>query len=187
MPSIYPTIRYDDAQAAVEFLTTALGFEQHAIHETEDGKIAHAELRHGDGMVMLGERTGGDDRFDTGRAVTYVVVQDPDALHDHAKSAGAENEPDEYKAKQPNGRAFLHGAEYTPPHEEPDADYPLSFTTGRTIYHWHTRTRTARTPQLEHAAPSVWVEICPGDARQLGLIEGDLRERVVDGEVAFGL
>jgi uncharacterized glyoxalase superfamily protein PhnB len=90
MPSIYPTIRYDDARAAIEFLTTALGFEQHAIHETDDGKIAHAELRHGDGMVMLGERTGGDDRFDTRRAVTYVVVQDPDALHDHAKSAGAE-------------------------------------------------------------------------------------------------
>ncbi len=38
----------------------------------------------------------------------------------------------EYRAKAPNGRAFLHGAEYTPPHEEPDDDYPLCFTTGRT-------------------------------------------------------
>jgi uncharacterized glyoxalase superfamily protein PhnB len=91
MPTIYPAIRYNDARAAIEFLTTALGFVTHAVHESEDGKIAHAELRHGDGMIMLGERrSDDDDRFDTGRVVTYVVVDDPDAVHDHAKSAGAE-------------------------------------------------------------------------------------------------
>ena len=32
---------------------------------------------------------------------------------------------EEYRAKQPDGRAFLHGADYQPPHEVPDDDYPL--------------------------------------------------------------
>ena len=89
MSTVFPTLKYDDAHAAIEFLTTALGFEKHAVYEDDDGKVAHAELRHGDGMVMLGDRRD-DDRYDTGRAVTYVVVEDPDALHDRAKSAGAQ-------------------------------------------------------------------------------------------------
>jgi ferredoxin-nitrate reductase len=86
---------------------------------------------------------------------------------------GAENEPMEYKAKNPKGRAFLHGAEYSPPAEEPSADYPYSFTTGRTIFHWHTRTKTGRTPQLHAAAPAVWVELSGEDAGKAGVKEGD--------------
>jgi uncharacterized glyoxalase superfamily protein PhnB len=89
MATVFPTLKYDDAHAAIEFLTSALGFEAHAVHETGDGKVGHAELRHGDGMVMLGSR-GESDRYDTGRAVTYVVVADPDGLHDRARAAGAE-------------------------------------------------------------------------------------------------
>ena len=90
MPTIFPTLKYDDAHAAIEFLTTALGFERHSVHESDDGKVVHAELRHGDGMIMLGSRDKGNQRYDTGRAVTYVVVDDPDALHDRAQAAGAE-------------------------------------------------------------------------------------------------
>ncbi len=33
--------------------------------------------------------------------------------------------------------------------------------TGRTIYHFHTRTKTARAPELQAAAPHVWVELSP--------------------------
>ncbi len=135
--------------------------------------MTYGKLRGGSGIQWpcTAEAPDGTERLYT----DGVFNTDPDycETYGHDLKTGAENEPDEYKAKQPNGRAFLHGVEYTPPHEEPDAEYPLSFTTGRTIYHWHTRTRTARTPQLEHAAPSVWVEICPGDADKLGLIEGD--------------
>ena len=89
MATVFPTLKYDDAHAAIEFLTTALGFEKHAVYEDDDGKVAHAELRHGDGMVMLGDRRGDGDRYETGRAVVYVVVEDPDALHERAKAAGA--------------------------------------------------------------------------------------------------
>ena len=74
----------------------------------------------------------------------------------------------------PAGRAFLKAAEYTPPHEPPGEEYPFRFTTGRTIYHFHTRTKTARVPQLNAAAPDAWVEISPADAESLGVGEGDV-------------
>jgi anaerobic selenocysteine-containing dehydrogenase len=48
--------------------------------------------------------------------------------------------------------------------------------TGRTLYHFHTRTKTARAPQLAQAAPDVWVEVSPRDARRLGVEEGDAVE-----------
>jgi predicted molibdopterin-dependent oxidoreductase YjgC len=80
----------------------------------------------------------------------------------------------EHKAIAPAGRAFLLAAEYQPPHEGPGEEYPFSYTTGRTIYHFHTRTKTARAPQLQGAAPEVWVELSPADAESLGVGEGDV-------------
>jgi uncharacterized glyoxalase superfamily protein PhnB len=85
---IIPTLRYQDAHGAIDFLERAFGFERRAVHSGEDGTVAHAELTHGRGMVMLGSRKAGD-RFETGRAVIYVIVDDPDAVHDRAKAAGA--------------------------------------------------------------------------------------------------
>jgi anaerobic selenocysteine-containing dehydrogenase len=74
----------------------------------------------------------------------------------------------------PDGRAFLRAAPYVPPREPPREDYPFRYTTGRTLYHFHTRTKTARAPQLNDAAPEVWVEMHPSDAGGLGISEGDL-------------
>lgn len=79
-----------------------------------------------------------------------------------------------YRASAPNGRAILRAAPYVAQHEEPDEDYPLLYTTGRTVYHFHTRTKTARAKQLNRAAPKAWVEISVGDAERLGIAEGDL-------------
>ena len=53
---------------------------------------------------------------------------------------------------------------YTPAHEEPSDDYPLLFTTGRTVYQFHTRTKTGRARSLNQAAPDAWVELSPADA-----------------------
>ena len=73
----------------------------------------------------------------------------------------------------PAGRAFLKGAPYTPTHEEPTEDYPLRYTTGRTVYQFHTRTKTGRARALHRAAPDAWVELSPFDAAPLGISEGD--------------
>jgi predicted molibdopterin-dependent oxidoreductase YjgC len=71
---------------------------------------------------------------------------------------------------------MIKAAAYLPPHEMPAERYPFQLTTGRTLYHFHTRTKTARAPQLNAAAPDVWVEACASDAAALGLGEGDLVE-----------
>jgi anaerobic selenocysteine-containing dehydrogenase len=87
---------------------------------------------------------------------------------------GAPHSEAEYRAKEAHGRAFLHSAAYSDPVEQPTAEYPLLLTTGRNVYHFHTRTKTARAPELQAAAPDVWVEISPDDAADAGVEEGDL-------------
>jgi anaerobic selenocysteine-containing dehydrogenase len=79
----------------------------------------------------------------------------------------------EHRALAPACRAFLKGAAYLPPHEEPSDDYPLRYTTGRTVYQFHTRTKTGRSRSLNAAAPDAWVELSPVDAEPLGITEGD--------------
>ncbi|GAA2173574.1 nitrate reductase [Arthrobacter parietis] len=86
---------------------------------------------------------------------------------------GAPLEPDEYKAMNPEGKAIIKAAEYMPPHEIPSEKYPFQLITGRTLYHFHTRTKTARAPQLQAAAPEVWVEMSDHDAKAFGISEGD--------------
>jgi ferredoxin-nitrate reductase len=86
---------------------------------------------------------------------------------------GASYTETEHRAVAPDGRAFLRTSPYVPPREPPREDYPFRYTTGRTLYHFHTRTKTARAPQLNDAAPEVWVEMHPSDADGLGISEGD--------------
>lgn len=101
---------------------------------------------------------------------------------------GAPVSPTEYRALNPEGRAVIKAAEYLPPHEQPSEDFPFHLITGRTLYHFHTRTKTGRAPQLEAAAPDVWVEASAADARGEGWAEGDLlRVSTPRGEVTARL
>jgi len=86
---------------------------------------------------------------------------------------GPSRAPKEYRARQPGGRAFLRAADYQPAPEVPDDDYPLLLTTGRSLYHFHTRTKTGRAPELQRAAPEAWAELSAADAAQLGVEDGD--------------
>ncbi|MBW8801272.1 MAG: molybdopterin-dependent oxidoreductase, partial [Streptomyces sp.] len=86
---------------------------------------------------------------------------------------GASVEETEYRALNPDGKAVLKAATYVPPHELPSAEFPLQLITGRTIYHFHTRTKTARAPELQAAAPESWVELSAGDAAALHVEDGD--------------
>lgn len=100
----------------------------------------------------------------------------PDYCESYGKDmlTGAPMEPQEYRAQNPEAKAMLKGAAYVPPHEEPGGDYPMQLTTGRTLYHFHTRTKTARAPELQRAAPEVWIELSAADAASVGAAEGDL-------------
>jgi anaerobic selenocysteine-containing dehydrogenase len=107
-----------------------------------------------------------------------VFWASPDDCESYGRDleTGAPVEAQEYRALNPFGRAVIKAAEYRPAHELPDDEYPLQLVTGRTVYHFHTRTRTARAPELQEAAPDVWVEVSKRDARVAGLSEGDLAE-----------
>jgi len=100
----------------------------------------------------------------------------PDECEDygHDLLTGAARDRAEFSALRADGRAMLRTAPWRPAHEPPDDEYPLVFTTGRTVYHFHTRTKTGRTPELDAAAPEAWLEISPSDATAFGIAEGDL-------------
>jgi ferredoxin-nitrate reductase len=92
----------------------------------------------------------------------------------HDLTTGASVEADKYKKDDPNGRALIKAAEYEPPSEAPDDHFPMLLTTGRVVYHFHTRTKTGRVPELQGAAPDSFVQIADSDATSLGIAEGDL-------------
>ncbi|MFE3456029.1 molybdopterin oxidoreductase family protein, partial [Nocardiopsis aegyptia] len=138
--------------------------------------LTYAGLRGGSGVQWpcTAERPEGTERLYTdGRF--WAAPQECES-YGRDLVTGAPVEPVEYAAMNPFGRAIIRAAEYLPPHEEPDGQYPFALVTGRTLYHFHTRTKTGRVPQLSRAAPEVWVEIAGSDAREAGIGEGDLVE-----------
>jgi ferredoxin-nitrate reductase len=94
----------------------------------------------------------------------------------HDLDTGAAVTKEEYKCKDPKGKAFLKGADFRKPHETPDEEYPLMLTTGRVVYHFHTRTKTGRSRELYNAAPDAFVQISEQDAARYGIKEGDMVE-----------
>ena len=124
--SVIPALQYKDAKAAIEFLCNAFGFTKKAVYDEPDGSIAHAQLIHGNGMIMLGSvkdseygkllRRPGDAGGVT--MSVYVVVDDADAHFARAKAAGAEitREPvtqdyggRDYTCKDPEGNVWTFG------------------------------------------------------------------------------
>ncbi|GGO01693.1 molybdopterin-dependent oxidoreductase [Saccharibacillus kuerlensis] len=81
---------------------------------------------------------------------------------------------DEYADKKADGRAILHATRYNPPSEQPGGDFPMWLTTGRLVWHWHTRTKTGRSPYLQAAAPHGYAELHEDDAREHGIVEGEV-------------
>jgi anaerobic selenocysteine-containing dehydrogenase len=72
-----------------------------------------------------------------------------------------------------DGRARLLVTEWAPFPDQPDAEFPMVLNTGRTVEHWHTRTKTGRVAILEHLSPNAWVEMNPDDAGRLELATSD--------------
>ena len=96
--NVIPCLRYRNAAAAIEWLCETFGFEKSLVVPGDGDEIAHAQLKHGEGMVMLGSAT--DTEFgrlmkqpdEIGGAETqtaYVVVSDADSIYERAKAAGA--------------------------------------------------------------------------------------------------
>ncbi|MCE3286786.1 MAG: bleomycin resistance protein [Gaiellaceae bacterium] len=116
-------LTYDDAEAAVDWLERAFGFERSSVHEA-NGKIAHAELRFDDGVVMLGPAGPNDFGLKTPRELgavsqgVYLIVDDIAGQYDRARASGAEilrelADTDygsrEFMARDPEGNIWSFG------------------------------------------------------------------------------
>lgn len=95
-PTVWPTMHYLDARAAIDFLVEAFGFEVVVIipGEHDPTQVAHSELKWPEGGgIMLGSIGHNDGPFAAaapGVGTTYVVTDHPDELFARAEKAGAQ-------------------------------------------------------------------------------------------------
>ena len=107
MQTTVPMLTYEDAGAAADWLCRVFGFRETGQRYSDDeGRVTHAEVSYGDGLVMLGFASPdyrGPKRhaeeceqarrwLDNPYAVdgVHVQVADIDAHLGHARKAGAE-------------------------------------------------------------------------------------------------
>jgi uncharacterized glyoxalase superfamily protein PhnB len=92
--NLFPTLSYDDAHAALDFLERAYGFRRRFIVPDGNGGIRHSEVSFGDGVIMVSSSKPAEGRVSpkSGGAQSgglCVYVADPDAHYARAKAAGA--------------------------------------------------------------------------------------------------
>jgi formate dehydrogenase major subunit len=71
------------------------------------------------------------------------------------------------------GKGLFKAVQFVPPKEEPDDEYSFILTTGRILYHYHTRTMTGRVEGLNALEPESYIEINPKTANRLLIKDGD--------------
>lgn len=91
---IIPYLAYDDARAAIGFLTQAFGFTELSRMEMPDGRIGHAEMRLGDCIIMLSDAfpemgIKSPQNLDAVHTQVMCYVDDVDAHHKTAAAHGA--------------------------------------------------------------------------------------------------
>jgi uncharacterized glyoxalase superfamily protein PhnB len=94
VPNIFPALKYKDAPKAIDWLGKAFGFEKQFVVPGEHDTVAHAQLRNGTGMIMMGSAGKPDPKnpWSTEPFGIYVVVKDIDAHYARAMAAGAKIE-----------------------------------------------------------------------------------------------
>lgn len=75
-----------------------------------------------------------------------------------------------------HGRARFVPVRHQPPAHPPSADFPLVLNSGRVRDHWHTMTRTGKSPRLSSHTGEPFVAVHPDTARTLALGNHTLAE-----------
>ena len=125
--TIFPAVRYADADAALTFLTAAFGATERAVYRDDAGTIRHGELEIAGNIVMIGEYDkagwmGGEPPRPLASTMSlYIVVPGADAVdshHDAAVAAGANVIREledmsygsrEYSVRDPEGNLWSFG------------------------------------------------------------------------------
>ncbi len=124
-PRLFPTLRYQDPQAAVTWLAEAFGFVAHYVARDNAGRVIHAQMRLGDDLLFLGPDNPQDaygmhsPRVLNGtNQCVCVGIHEVDAHCDRARAAGAEIVADvhdtpygarEYSCRDPEGHIWCFG------------------------------------------------------------------------------
>lgn len=96
--TVIPCLRYRDAPAAIDWLCKAFGFERQLVVANPDGTLSHAQLRFGNGMIMLGSvldtpfgrlMTQPDETGGLETQTAYLIVSDIRSVYRKAIEAGA--------------------------------------------------------------------------------------------------
>lgn len=113
---------------------------------------------------------GKERLFEDGVFFTDVEVCES---YGHDLETGTPYSKDHYLAMNPAGRAILKACDYKPSLEEVNDEYPMQLSTGRNVYHFHTRTKTGRSKALHDAMPNSYAEIHEDDAKAAGIQDGE--------------
>ena len=96
LPSLAPYLFYEDVERAARFMQDAFGFRLAFTSPDPRGGLAHAQLVHETGLIMIGHAGEGGlgmvkraDSLGALHAGVYVFVHDVDGHCAHAKGAGA--------------------------------------------------------------------------------------------------
>lgn len=90
-PTVWATLQAHDAPALIDFLVNKLGFIRTAAY-TDGDQVAHAQLDwpEGGGIMLGSYKPGHEWSREPGTAGMYVVTEDPDALYERVRAAGAD-------------------------------------------------------------------------------------------------
>jgi uncharacterized glyoxalase superfamily protein PhnB len=119
---VWPSLRARDARALIAFLVDAFGFEETVVYADGD-VVHHAQLSwpEGGGIMLGSDRDDRDEpasATDPGAFGAYVVTDQPDALYERARTAGAQitAEPHDtdygsrdFAARDPEGNRWSFG------------------------------------------------------------------------------
>lgn len=132
MPRIIPMIAYEDVAGALEWLAAVFGFRERMRFAEPEGRVTHAEMEMGDGVIMMSNPSPHYqsprrhrevcEPARTWSAVPYVIdgllvyVDDVDKHFQRAKEGGATilSEPEDqsygdrnYRAEDPEGHRWM--------------------------------------------------------------------------------
>ncbi|MGB4535978.1 MAG: molybdopterin dinucleotide binding domain-containing protein, partial [Tenuifilaceae bacterium] len=107
------------------------------------------------------------------KGMTYERLENNPGLRWPCPTEDHPGTPILHVGKFSRGKGLLTALEYRPPQEMIDKDYPIWLTTGRLLQHYHTGSMTRRSKVLNKIVPYGRVEINPGDAKRLGVKNGE--------------
>jgi len=138
-------------------------------------------------ICQLAERMGYGDKFGFSSAgeifeevrkcvpayhgITYERLKQAGGIHWPCPTEDHPGTPTMYleKFNTPDGLGHFQPAEFKPPPEMPDNEYPYVLTTGRSIFHFDGGSMTLKTPKLMNEIPHGYVEVNPKDAIKTGV------------------